>query len=182
MELVKQRNPRILILLENRVASHQAQWILRRTKLKNMLGVEAMGFAGEIWVLWDKDWISIGLIGQQEQLMAVAVQEGIWRPWILSIVYASPKPVLWGTLWQYITHLGEYIHLSWRLLETLIKFYVKLGGCIVSLRQVGLLWDMITLCHLMELDHHGLRFVWSNMRVGSQNIQQQLDQGLCNID
>lgn len=75
------------------------------------LVLEAKGFAGRIWVLWDENFYSIEGISIDDQIINTVVQQKNKASWLLSAVYASPKPQYRKALWNYIGNFGQFVNI-----------------------------------------------------------------------
>lgn len=90
--MVKFYEPDMVALLETRISSSLAGRIMNNSKLSKIMAVEANGFAGEIWLMWDPQAVSIEGIAQYDQILNVLVTPPHGRVLLLSTVYASPIP------------------------------------------------------------------------------------------
>lgn len=92
----------MVALLETRISSSLAGRIMNNSKLSKIMVVEANGFAGEIWLMWEPQTVSIEGIAQYDQILNMLVTPPHGRVLLLSIVYASPNPLYRRELWEYI--------------------------------------------------------------------------------
>lgn len=100
-DVVKSHKILLVALLETRVSSSQSQAIFAKTALTQITAVEANGYAGGIWLLWDHTEVVVDALAHHEQILTSIVTSPHGPPWCLSIVYASPKPHLRDDLWLY---------------------------------------------------------------------------------
>lgn len=113
---LKLHKPTMVAILEPKVHSDKARRIIERSHLMDMVVVEAVGFARGIWLLWDKSYLTVELISTNDQVLNVGVKEGSHPFWILSVIYASPNPLLLMKLWQYLHAMGKIIYVSWLII------------------------------------------------------------------
>ena len=99
LDMLQQYKPAMLILLETRVPSSRGERILTHSYFDRFLPVEARGFAGGIWMFWEESRLDVELLSMNEQILNVAVKNGNKVGWVLSAVYASPKPICREGLW-----------------------------------------------------------------------------------
>lgn len=60
--------------------------------MKEWVRLEAIGFSGGIWVLWNRQEVSLEVVYTYKYFIHVVVKEGAGRLWHLSTIYASPNP------------------------------------------------------------------------------------------
>lgn len=53
--------------------------------------VEAIGYMGGVWLLWNKNSISLEVISAGDQALTIEVIEQRNKPWLAIVVYSSPK-------------------------------------------------------------------------------------------
>lgn len=110
-EMIKTHQPAILALLETRLHSSRIMQFLQNTGFTDMLTVEAMGFVGGIWILWDCHRVMLEPLVLGDQIISVMVQEPLGPTWLLSVVYASPRPTDRDVLWEYLRELGAVVNI-----------------------------------------------------------------------
>lgn len=86
--------------------------------------MEAVGYSGGIWILWDRTQLDVETISIDEQVINVLVWGHNKIPWLLTDLYASPNSVFRFDLWAYLTRLGQMVNLHWLLIVTLSKRYM----------------------------------------------------------
>lgn len=106
--------PCVVALLETQVESARAKSLLHSTHQTGMVVVEAGGYSGGIWVLWDSSAVQVELVVAHEQILTVLVEGSMHRlPWLLFIIYASPQPNVRENLWHYLRELGSLVRIPW---------------------------------------------------------------------
>lgn len=184
-ELLNSHKPGILALLEPRVHSSCILQFLYTTEFTDMLVVEAMGFIGGIWLLWDCQKITIESITLENQIINVVVKELMGQHWLLSVVYASPRPLERDVLWAYLRQIGVVVNIPWLLIGDVnqpLNSCDKQGGQPLNQRLANSLRDNIDVCCFLDLGFQGSQFTWSNGRLGSANIRERLDRAWCNLE
>lgn len=71
--LVRSNNPDILILEEPRVHSKFIARITASTRFNAHIVIEANGFSGGIWILWDDSCVHLELVLLDDQIINVVV-------------------------------------------------------------------------------------------------------------
>lgn len=57
---------------------------------RNWVRLEAEGFSGGIWVLWNREEVNIKVIHVEKHFVRMIIDEGKPTAWLLTAVYASP--------------------------------------------------------------------------------------------
>lgn len=182
--MISTHHPAILILLEPRVHSSSIMAFLNHIGYTDMLAVEACGFAGGIWLLWDCDRVDIVEVDMTDQLLSVMVRPPSGEPWLLSTIYASPQAMNRLTLWVYLSQLGTVVNLPWLLISDTnqsLESRDKVGGKPVN-RQLAAKFHMaLDACNFIDLGFNGPRYTWSNGRQGPALIWERLDRAWGNV-
>jgi len=66
--------PSIVAMVETRILGVKAQVVGDRIGFRNCFWVEAQGFQGGIWVLWNSDEIGAAVRNSHEQFVMVEIQ------------------------------------------------------------------------------------------------------------
>jgi len=69
--------------------------------------VEAQGFMGGIWLLWDVAVVQLKLIKTHAQYVTMEVHRQGLHPWIFTAIYASPALPNREQLWREIEVFAE---------------------------------------------------------------------------
>lgn len=147
--------------------------------------MEAAGYTGGIWLFWDHHWIHVELIASHDQSMNVLVMESMsTRPWLLSLIYASPQPLVWEQLWRYLARMGEFVRSPWIIAGDCnqpLEEADKLGGRPVNRTRAALLCAALDADSMMDLGFHGPRFTWTNGQQGVAGIRERIDRAWSNV-
>lgn len=158
----------MVALLETRV--HSKNFV--STFHSEVMTVEARGFAGGIWLMWNRQDIEVEEISSNDQILNVLVWEERRAPFLLSFVYASPNILTRAELWQFISHLGEFFDIPWADMGDFIQLpniIDKFGGRLVNLANANKLRTTINKCRLIDMGFQRPRFTWTNSRTGTTN-------------
>lgn len=179
VRMVQDYKPNILFLMETRVPSVQAHRLLRKTHYSHIAAVEARGFAGGLWCLWDTADIKIRVLSHTAQVLNIAILERDTPSSLISLIYASPQGSMREKFYHYVEDMASYVNLPWLLVgdfNQVIRQEDKRGGRPVGGVEVDRLKQMVESCNLIELEFGGPRFTWSNGQMGRNLIEQRLDQ------
>ena len=108
--------------------------------------------------------------------MHVQIMEPGNDPWILSIVYGSPNPILRKVLWQSLN--CNSMNLSHPLLVTLVEKTSNLGNS--DSRRCADFNTWIAQHQLIDLGFIGPRFTWTRGLSSKNSKGARLDRALCN--
>lgn len=107
-ELKHNYNIHVLVIVEPRVSGQIIDSIIDKLGFQNIFRVEAVGFSGGIWLLWDGDSVEIDIISTSSQLIHsyVTVRDGK-ESFFLICVYGSPTPTVRHELWSQLANLSN---------------------------------------------------------------------------
>ena len=114
-ELVRINKPSVLVLVETHISGDQAQKICDKIGFMGQQRVEAQGFSGGIWMLWDTNTVTITSYGSHSQHITVEVRKVGEDPWLFSAVYASPDSTLRKELWKELEKIKDDYSGPWLL-------------------------------------------------------------------
>lgn len=113
-EIQKGNHIDVLIICETRVSGSKADTIIRKLGFSNWMRIEATGFAGGIWLLWNDDTISFDYLSSSTQALHVRGNHKKYtKAFILSCVYAEPVPNLRGSLWEELINMSRRYDDPW---------------------------------------------------------------------
>lgn len=103
LHLCKDVRPYIVGLLEPRTSGAAADKVCRSFGFDNWVRIEAMGFCGGIWVLWDNN-LDMEVITTNPQFILCKVRKGVGEEAYISFVYGIPKHNLRRKLWEGLSY------------------------------------------------------------------------------
>lgn len=184
-ELIKIHKISIVALLEPRIHSSKFVPQFHSEAMTYMITVEARGFAGGIWLMWNQQEVDIEEISSNEKILNVLIQEEGKIRCLLSVVYASPTITMRMELWSYISQLGEIVDIPWVVMEDFnqpLEMKDKYGGRPINMVNANRLRDTINRCRVVDIGFQGPRYTWTNCRTGPASIREQIDSVWCNLD
>lgn len=114
-EYAQEFEPAVFVLLETRVSGGNADWVIKRIGWKYSHRVEAYGFSGGIWILWN-DKVNVRILGSDFQFVHMEFKFPDLDDWILFIgVYGSPKREVRKDLWKNLGDLARTVNCPWLL-------------------------------------------------------------------
>jgi len=176
----------IVALQEPRCSGSNAIKTIKKLGFKNYVMSEARGFSGGIWLLWNRSDIQIQLIQSDFHFLHVQVSGNNTDPWLLTVVYASPRENERHNTWQLLRQLSTSINKPWLMMGDFNEIAYpgeKKGGAPTDVRKCQIFNSWINDCNLMEVITAGTRFTWRGPKYnGRDRVFKKLDRVLCNID
>ncbi|XP_024195607.1 uncharacterized protein LOC112198715 [Rosa chinensis] len=175
-DLVKLHSVDILAICEPKVQFSRASITLKNLGFTDSRIVEAEGFSGGLWLLWNKNKTQVDFIDDNFQSISVKITLPGKPAWMLTVVYASPTHTTRSSLWPYFDNLAAITNLPWMLIgdfNELVSSADKSCGPFTG--RFGALRDWINMNALIDMGYKGSCYTWSNNRV-----KERLDRAFCN--
>ncbi|KAI9111378.1 hypothetical protein K1719_017068 [Acacia pycnantha] len=104
----------VVAILEPRISGNQATKVIRSWGFGHSYRVEADGFSGGIWLLWESDCLRVDIILKDEQFIHCRL--GLDRKELLfTAIYASPNEHRRCSIWEKLGSLAKEIEEPWLL-------------------------------------------------------------------
>ncbi|KAL6134809.1 hypothetical protein ACLB2K_067037 [Fragaria x ananassa] len=120
---------------------------------------EAAGFSGGIWLLWNKNKVTVEFVDSTFQSISVNVSWLGSSPWLLSGIDSLPARI--GLPWLLLGDFNE-----------LLSFADKIGGS--NHYRFGGMQDWVCRNGLIDMGYQGADFTWTN-----NNVKERLDRSFC---
>jgi endonuclease/exonuclease/phosphatase family metal-dependent hydrolase len=176
----------MVALQETRCSGNIAVNTIKKLGFKFYLVSEARGFSGGIWLMWNRLDINVHLIKTDFHFLHVQVSEQSMDPWLLTVVYASPRDHERNETWQRLHQMATSIQEPWIMMGDFNEIAnpdEKKGGAPVDIKKCQNFNDWINDCRLMNVNTTGTKFTWMGPRWnGRDRVFKRLDRILCNID
>lgn len=160
--MVGLHKPNLLALLETKAHSDKSiDRICTYASLTHFVCVEAQGFSGGIWLLWDACSITLEVVAATSQSITVFVRDRLMAFSVVSVIYAAPNYLLRSALLAYLKELGTLIDVPWLLVGDWNQVLLpgdKLGGRPVQSSISAPLWSVISECALVDVGFSGCKF------------------------
>lgn len=177
-EIVSKFNVDLFILLEPRCSGEKANKVIRKIGFDISLRVEAQGFFGGIWFMWNSQVGKVFFINTIGQCITVAVEvdnNTFFCSGVYGSTLAQKREDLWDHLretscligdrpWVWLGDFNSYLHDD-----------EKQGGAILNNRAMKSFNLCVDDCGVSDLGFSGPKFTWSNGRV-----YERLDRALSN--
>ncbi|KAJ4840446.1 hypothetical protein Tsubulata_016701 [Turnera subulata] len=113
-ELQREYKPTVVIVVEPRISGARANRVIRKLGFTHSHRVDARGFAGGVWVLWNERVTSVSVLHCHTQFIHMKVNfQGL--SFLLTAVYGSPQEQWRRFLWRNIEALATQITEPWIL-------------------------------------------------------------------
>ncbi|XP_031095268.1 uncharacterized protein LOC115999567 [Ipomoea triloba] len=172
----------IICLLEPKTSGNQANNICFGLGFDEWVRIEAVGFSGGIWVLWNLP-LKVVVMNKHSQFINLQVEEQNVTPWALTVVYGSPNMALRRDLFanlsfQDLNPLSQWLvcgdfNSAVSINETSNTNHFNFARC-SDFRS----W--IFRESLVDLGYTGAKFTWMRGINSSTFKGARLDRALCN--
>ncbi|GLT52768.1 hypothetical protein SLA2020_260880 [Shorea laevis] len=188
MDIKREHNPGIFVIMETKLAGNRAAEVAQSLEYPKWEIVDADGFAGGIWLLWDDSRFTIDILNKGSQVIHSLVQVKT-HPflsnfyWYFSAVYGRPQFETRCLLWDNLMEFSRNINGSWLVVgdfNDVIAQSEKFGGNPVPFYRIRAYTECMNSCGLIDLGFRGPRFTWVNMREHNQIIRERLDRAWAN--
>lgn len=135
-DMVRKYNINVMGLMETRISGSRADTVVRKLGFSNWLRVEAIGYAGGIWVLWN-DWeVKVEYLASTTQLLhcKITPSNQVFSTYV-SFVYGDTRQGPRQDLWRTLKRLNEVTQGEWLVLgdfNTFLQQADKQGGSVPS--------------------------------------------------
>ncbi|XP_021833608.1 uncharacterized protein LOC110773399 [Prunus avium] len=171
----------VFAVLEPRISGSRALNVAKNLGFSHYHIVDAIGFSGGVWLLWNDFSVSLQVIAHSSQSITAIVHfRNKW--WLLTVVYANPHSRIRESLWTYFDGLAKASNLPWLVMgdfNDTVCATEKCGGNFDPGGSSFVNW--IDRNQLIDLGFSGAKFTWCNKRNTEGIIWKRLDRGLSNI-
>ena len=102
VDLRKMFNFEVLAILEPRISGDRACKVMDKLGFTDRFVVEASGFPGGIWLLWNASLVKLKVVASSKHSISAVVADGS-NFWVLTIVYANPCATIRRCIWDYLS-------------------------------------------------------------------------------
>lgn len=168
----------IMILLEPRCSGDKAEKVIGKIGFNSSWRVEAVGYSGGIWILWDSLKVNVSAFNSINQCITVEVNVSS-SSFFLSCVYTSPRMTERNILWDHLVHLSDILKdTPWTCLGDFNAYLLaeeKSGGANPNYGSMNNFQNCVDKASLVDTGFAGPAFTWS-----TGSVWERLDRCLCN--
>ncbi|KAL8150228.1 hypothetical protein V2J09_020036 [Rumex salicifolius] len=182
--LLNRNNADIVALLEPHVSGKNADDVCKRLGYNQNARVEAVGFSGGIWLLWNEENTCIQVLRLNRNFIHARVK-GTDNWFHLIIVYGPPtymrRQVFWEDLEACISEISEPLFVGGDF-NCIINLDERSGGSRGLSMDSDVFANLINRLELVDLGFSGARFTWGRGVLSNPNrVAKRLDRFLANI-
>ncbi|KAI9085778.1 hypothetical protein K1719_032192 [Acacia pycnantha] len=174
----------LLVLLEPRVNGRQADRVIKNWGFRHSVRMEAEGFLGGIWILWELDDLVVNVQIMNEQFIHCKLCFG-GEEMLLTTVYASPMESKRLRLWDLLYNLSREVSEPWILVGDFNEIKSpreQQGGGRVSGTRCHKFNEWIEDCNFIDIETQGPFFTWKGPKwEGLERVYKRLDHCLCSV-
>ncbi|XP_055960701.1 uncharacterized protein LOC126667366 [Mercurialis annua] len=171
-------NPSIMVVVEPRIAGIKADKVIKRTGFDFSHRVEAHGFSGGIWLLWNVN-AKVDILLNHFQFIHISLTfDNTGETFLFTAVYGSPSPSNRNNMWRDLSSLNIGNNFPWIIagdFNAILYSTDRKGGSRFRNHGCPHFSNFLEKNALTQLDSVGPNFTW---RWG--NLFQKLDRAICN--
>lgn len=175
---INEFRPRVVVLVEPRVALGYNDKIIRRTGFEFSHRVESNGYSGGIWILWNNRVDVKVLVNHRQFVHSVIKMSDRDQMIFFTAIYGSQNPTNRKDLWEDLTNTMAQNRGPWLLggdFNALLTGDERKGGSSRPRKGCSLLKEFVDRNHLMDLG-----FVGPKLTRRRGTLLERLDRALCN--
>ncbi|KAJ4833299.1 hypothetical protein Tsubulata_004319 [Turnera subulata] len=176
-EFCRINKPEVLAIVEPRISGRRATQVVRRLRFSSSHRVEARGFAGGIWLLWDETRIQMSILFNHPQFIHAKVTRGDVS-FLFTAVYGCPQEKWRKFLWLNLEALALTINEPWIVagdFNAILAGEERRNKYGQAGQTNAMFADCMLKTNLLDLGFVGGKYTW---RSGSRRAR--LDRFICN--
>ncbi|KAL8166154.1 hypothetical protein V2J09_007653 [Rumex salicifolius] len=173
----------VLVLMETRVSGAQAQDVCTSLGFSDNFRVEAVGFSGGIWILWNSTITTVQIVkGYPHFIHSKIDSNGDW--FHLIVVYAPPMPTrrrqFWTDLEEVVATIHEPLFVGGDF-NCILSIEERLGGSGGLSPDSNIFADIVGLQDLIDMGYAGSQFTWFRGNRENPGVAKRLDRIFSNV-
>ena len=182
-ELVVNHRPSIMVITETKVGGERAKKIIEGLPF-GFITTGTIGYAGGLWILWNKEGVEISLLANTEQeIHATLKVHASNLSWLFSAIYASPRMAKRQILWSNIEEVGQLHSMPWLMIGDFNEVLCgegKFGGNQININRAMEFKACLDSCSVVDLGFAGPKYTWMNKRQLTNLLLERIDQCFTN--
>ncbi|XP_061373379.1 uncharacterized protein LOC133315733 [Gastrolobium bilobum] len=174
----------VAAILEPRVSGEKAIRVINKLGFSNHIVVDAHGFSGGIWLLWNSNEVKVSFISKQDQFIHCWIEFAEMKGFYWTAVYASPHEGKRKSLWEDLRLIGRTMDDPWLVsgdFNEIVCAEEKRGGGPVDYNRCNQFSNVLSACGVLDLGGGGNRFTWRGPKFLHLNrIFKRLDRAVAN--
>ncbi|KAL8138020.1 hypothetical protein V2J09_004021 [Rumex salicifolius] len=160
---------KVITLLETKVSGATAGSIYKGIKLSSSYMVEAQGFTGRIWLLWDDSQVFVQIVAAKDHYIHTKITVGS-NSFHFVFTYAPPT-VFWNALEDELAQIIELIFVGGDF-NYILDYNEREGGSGKLHNDFGIFREFV---NLIDMGFAGQSFTWSRGITTDMFISKRLD-------
>ena len=176
-ELVKNKSPSILFLMETRSKEQYLKKLCSKLKLENVHIEPRVNTGGGLALYW-KNGIDLKVLDSSPTFIDAVVNPGMDDAWRLTGFYGNPITANREHSWALLKHLCLKMDIPWLCMgdfNEIIKAEEKKGGANRRERQMREFREALDFCGFRDLGFVGNPFTWCNNQFDGEVTWTRLD-------
>ncbi|KAI9121265.1 hypothetical protein K1719_008298 [Acacia pycnantha] len=174
----------LFVLLEPRISGRSADKVIKSWGFSHSVRMEAEGFSGGIWLLWNLDDLAVDVKIINEQFIHCSLCFG-GKEMMFTAVYGSPMESKRVCLWDLLYNLSTETSMPWILGGDFNEIKTpseQMGGGRVNETRCRRFNNWIEDCRLIDMDAQGPFFTWKGPKwEGLERVYKRLDRCFCSV-
>ncbi|KAI9108411.1 hypothetical protein K1719_020602 [Acacia pycnantha] len=174
-----------VVILEPRISGIQENKVIRSWGFKHWCRMEAEGYSGGIWIVWEREDLSLDVLVKEDQFIHCRIRLGGVNM-LLTAVHASPNEQKRRELWANLQELAASMAEPWLIPGDFNEIRSPLeqkGGGRVNETRCRKFNEWIQACDLIDVETKGPFYTWKGPKwEGLERVYKRLDRCLCNIN
>ena len=104
--------PCMVVLLEPQISGIKAELLICFLKFHHSYRVEALGYSGGIWILWNDNW-SVWILINHKQYVHLNVWDDCRCNFLFIVIYGNPQARSRMKLWRDLTNIAVNVRGPW---------------------------------------------------------------------
>jgi hypothetical protein len=184
-QLVKDKKPSILFLIETISQKHKMEWLRVRLGFEGLLAVDPVGRSRGLALFWKED-VGLEIQNYSHRHITVVIQgTNFNKSWRFTGFYGHPDTSKRDESWALLRHLEQFTPCPWLCIcdfNEITQQSEKEGVNLCKDSQMAKFREVIENCALSDLGFFGSKFTWSNGHRDGSFMKERLDRALANAE
>uniref|UniRef100_C6JRM0 Uncharacterized protein n=1 Tax=Sorghum bicolor TaxID=4558 RepID=C6JRM0_SORBI len=181
-QLVVEKKPAVVFLMETRMGEEKALGLARRLGFQNAIVVKSEGLSGGLMLMWHGNVMVAELTKSRSHIDVILSCDHLKiSHWRLTGFYGEPRWERRRESWYLLRFLRAQSSDPWLCLgdfNEVLAMEEQMGANEREMWQVTAFQDVVNDCALTDLGFHGLPYTWDNRQEGGRNVKVRLDRAL----
>ncbi|KAI9111727.1 hypothetical protein K1719_017417 [Acacia pycnantha] len=173
----------VVVILEPRISGATATKVIKSWGFKFSRRVEAVGFSGGIWILWNLEDLLLDVLISDEQFIHCRLKLG--EVDMLFTVYANPCEQRRQQVRSLLREVAREVDEPWLVAGDFNEIKSPMeqkGGGRVNENRCHVFNEWIQQCELVDMEPKGPFFTWQGPKWdGAERVFKRLGRCLCNV-